>query len=373
MGLLAELTGAHLLFEHRPGRYAFHDLLRAYAADLAAETDPDAEREAASLRVLDHYLHSAYGAARLMYRARDPIELVAAQPGVTPEGLDTVAQATEWFVAEHAVLLAAVDRTVAAGLDTHTWQLAWSLTDFLDRNGYSHDWEITARAAVTATERSASTGAQARAHRFLSRASQQLRRLDDAYQHMRLALELCQRAGDLVGQAHTHHALASLLGRQDERGDALGHVQTALRIYTEVGHRHGQAATLNAIGWYRAQLGEPRQALVDCQRSLALLEELGDRAGAADVWDSIGMAHHHLGQYAEAIACYERSAQLHAEIGDRRFAAENRVHIGDAHHAAGDQDAAHEAWRRALPILEELDHPDAQLVRANLKLRADQP
>ena len=68
-----------------------------------------------------------------------------------------------------------------------------------------------------------------------------------------------------------------------------------------------------------------------------------------------------------------RLRTLHAEIGDRRFAAENRVHIGDAHHAAGDQDAAHEAWRRALPILEELDHPDAQLVRANLKLRADQP
>lgn len=168
-GLLAELTGAHLLFEHRPGRYAFHDLLRAYAADLAAETDPDAEHEAAGLRVLDHYLHSAYGAARLLYPARDPIELVAAQPGVTPEGLDTVAQATEWFVAEHAVLLAAVDRTVAAGLDTHTWQLAWSLTDFLDRNGYSHDWTTTAGAAVTATERSASTSAQARAHRFLSR------------------------------------------------------------------------------------------------------------------------------------------------------------------------------------------------------------
>ena len=32
--LLAELARAHLLTEHAPGRYAFHDLLRAYAAEL---------------------------------------------------------------------------------------------------------------------------------------------------------------------------------------------------------------------------------------------------------------------------------------------------------------------------------------------------
>ena len=42
-GALAELTRAHLLTEHAPGRYACHDLLRAYAAEQArtAETGPE--------------------------------------------------------------------------------------------------------------------------------------------------------------------------------------------------------------------------------------------------------------------------------------------------------------------------------------------
>ena len=31
---LAELARAHLVNEHRPGRYTLHDLLRAYAAEL---------------------------------------------------------------------------------------------------------------------------------------------------------------------------------------------------------------------------------------------------------------------------------------------------------------------------------------------------
>jgi hypothetical protein len=39
--LLSELTRASLLTEHLPGRYALHDLLAAYAADLTRSTDPD--------------------------------------------------------------------------------------------------------------------------------------------------------------------------------------------------------------------------------------------------------------------------------------------------------------------------------------------
>jgi hypothetical protein len=36
---LAELTRAHMLAEHSPGRYAFHDLLRSYAAEQAQALD----------------------------------------------------------------------------------------------------------------------------------------------------------------------------------------------------------------------------------------------------------------------------------------------------------------------------------------------
>src|SRR5215475_13242522 len=39
--VLAELLRASLVVEHTPGRYTFHDLLRAYAADLAGRIDSD--------------------------------------------------------------------------------------------------------------------------------------------------------------------------------------------------------------------------------------------------------------------------------------------------------------------------------------------
>ena len=57
--LLRELARAHLTAEHVPGRYAFHDLLRAYAADQAHHAGSQAGRDAAIGGVLDHYLHTA--------------------------------------------------------------------------------------------------------------------------------------------------------------------------------------------------------------------------------------------------------------------------------------------------------------------------
>jgi transcriptional regulator with XRE-family HTH domain len=59
--MLGELTRGCLIAEHAPGRYGFHDLLRAYAADQAGAHDSQAECAAATGRVLGcipaHYRH----------------------------------------------------------------------------------------------------------------------------------------------------------------------------------------------------------------------------------------------------------------------------------------------------------------------------
>ena len=84
--LLIELTRAHLLTQRVPGRFSFHDLLRAYADELTNAHDPPDERRAAVHRLLDHYLHSAHRAGELFRPGRaDPIAMAPAQPLVTPE------------------------------------------------------------------------------------------------------------------------------------------------------------------------------------------------------------------------------------------------------------------------------------------------
>src|SRR6266511_1153562 len=228
--LVAKLARVNLLAELAPGTYTILDLLRAYAAQLAHTTDPGQQRHAAAHRILDHYLHTASAACRLLDPGRDPLILTPPQPGVIPEHPADHGQALTWFHAEHAVLLAAVDHAAATGFDTHTWQLAWTLTTFLDRRGHWHDWVATGRAAVTAAERLANPTAQASAHGALARAYIRLGNPEDAGTHLRHALDLYREAGDQVGHAHTHHSLARVWERRGRYVEALDHARQALDL-----------------------------------------------------------------------------------------------------------------------------------------------
>jgi hypothetical protein len=73
--LLSELARANLIVELTPGRYTYHDLIRAYATDLCHRQDAERERRAAVTRMLDHYLHVAYAADRALRPDRPPIML----------------------------------------------------------------------------------------------------------------------------------------------------------------------------------------------------------------------------------------------------------------------------------------------------------
>lgn len=366
--LLFELTQAHLLTESTPGRYTFHDLLRAYAAEQAHQVDVDVDRYAATHRLLDHYLHTAHAAARLLYPGRDPIAvpLIPPQPGVTPETPADHGQAMAWFTAEHRVMLAAVGHAAATGWDIHTWQLAWALITFLDRRGHWHDWAVTLHAAVAAARRLADPAAQAYAILNLARAAIRRRRLYEARTQLWHALDLFRQTGDHVGQARTHIQLAIVWERWGDHAGALDHAQHALALFTVAGHRRGEAHALNGIGMYYALLSDHRRALTYCQRALVLQHRLGDRYGQAYTWNSLGHIHRHLGHTAHAVTYYQHAVDLQRELGDRYSEATSLIHLGDTHYAAGDSDDARTAWKHALSILEDLDHPHANGVRSKV-------
>ena len=365
--LLVELARAHLISEHAPGRHTLHDLLRSYAAEQSRRIDPDRQRHAATHRVLDHYLHTAHAAEELLYPARDPISVAGPQPEVTPEHLADHRQALDWFATEHAVLLAVIDHAASTGFDTHTWQLAWTLDDFLDRRGHWQDWAATGRRAVAAARRLANPTAQARAHRVLARAYGRLGRFDDAHNELRHALDLYRRTGDRGGQADTHHSLAVVWGQQGRHAEAFDHARQALELSRATGQRQGLAKALNSVGWYLTQLGDHERALASCQQALTLFQELDDPQGQANTWDSLACTHLHLGHHDQAIVCCLRAIALFRDNGDRHTEAVILTNMGDIQHATGDADAAGKAWQQALTILDELDHPDADHVKARLQ------
>jgi tetratricopeptide (TPR) repeat protein len=371
--LLAELARAHLIDEHAPGRFAFHDLLRAYAGELARLREPDAERRAALLRVLDYYLHTARAADRWLYPYRDEITLTPPGPGVTPDHITDQAHAMTWFTAEHVALRAAVALAADAGFPVHAMRTAWCLVTFFDRQGYWHAQVATQRVALGAARRLADREGQADHHRGLGLAHLRLGRYPDADTHLRQALDLFADLGDRPGQARTHRDLAYLSWLQDRNQQALHHIEQALDVSHTAGHRAGSAYALNAHGWYHSLRGEHGRAIEFYRRACALFQEADDRVGQAVSWEGRGHALRHLGHHGQATVCYRRAFDLWREAGDRYHQADTTERLGDLHDAVGDSDAARGAWQRALTILDELGHPDADRLRAKVRHLDDRP
>jgi tetratricopeptide (TPR) repeat protein len=364
--LLRGLARAHLIAEHVPGRYAFHDLLRAYAAEQAGHTISQDESYAAIGRVLDHYLHTAARAGLLLNQAREPV--VLASPGPAPAGRQPAdyPQALAWFEAEHHVLLAAVTLADSSGFGGHAWQLPWAMSDFLRLRGHWQEWYGTARTALAAATRLGDTAGQALSGRILANAYRNLGNHEQARVLYASSLTLYRRLGNRVGEAKIQQVLGWLADRQGRSADALEHAEQALRLFQAIGDKANEADALNNVGWYRGVLGDYQQARAFCQRALTLCAQLGNRRLEGAVWDSLGYAEHHLGNLVEAAACYQRAVSLHREAGDRFYEADTLTHLGDTRHAAGQLAQAWQAWGQALAIFEDIQHPDAAEVRAKL-------
>ena len=362
--LLRELARGQLLTEPAPGRFSFHDLLRAYAAEQAEATETAAVRREAVGRALDYYLHTAHAAAFLLYPGKTPLTLAPPRRGAVPEQLDGDRQAWLWLDAEYKVLLAVVRFAADAGFDAHAWQLSWCLTEFFDRRGRWHDWAAAQRVALAAARRAADLAGQAYAHRDLGYACARLSSHADASGHLVQALTLFRQLGDRVGEARAHHARAQLAEHEGCHRTALGHALRALEAYRAAGHQAGLARALNAVGWYRSHLGEHRLALEQCQQALELHRQVGDRPGEADTWDSLGYVHHGLGDYDEAVRCYSRALALYSELSDHRSQATVLACLGEAHYAADNLPAASQAWQRALDLLDQQYDADADRLRA---------
>ncbi|WP_245703955.1 AfsR/SARP family transcriptional regulator [Streptomyces lushanensis] len=366
---LRTLHAAHLVQEHMPHRYTCHDLLRAYATELAQSFDTEAERTAALDRLLDHYVHTAYAADRLLLPHRDPLTLPAPAEGLTPEQLVGHEEAMEWFSREHTVLTAAVEHAARLGLDTRVWQLAWATVTFQSRRGHWHEVESVQRAALAAAVRLGDRSAQAECRRGLAWALAQTARTGEARNELELALALSGDLGDDTGRAHAHLTLSWLDELEGDARAAFEHDLTALGLFTSSGHRSGRARALNALGWDRIQHGDHQQAVLDCEEALALQQELDDERGQAGTWDTLGYAYQRIGDYGRAKECFQHSLRLNRALGHRFNEAETLIHLGETHRETGALPAAREAMQQALTILIGIGHPQTELNRVRAMLQ----
>ncbi|MEN3308796.1 MAG: hypothetical protein V7603_4998 [Micromonosporaceae bacterium] len=348
--LLSELVRSNLILEHRPGRYTYHDLLRAYATEQSQAIDGD-EHRATTVRMLDHYLHAAHAAGLLLNPRLRGIDVAPPQIGVTVERFDSYKDALTWYTAEHPVVLAVNELAAAAGFDTHTWQLARAFRIRPHRLGNWAAQLTIQRNALDAARRLDNHVGEAQSLIGLAHAYDDSDQLEEADTHCRLALDLYVRLGDPTGEAYVHMRMAALANRQARPADGLPHAQQALELYRTAGDRVGHANAYNQLSWGHAQLGDYRQALAYGQKALRLFGDLSDGNGEAATWDSLGYAHRGLAQYERATRCYHRALRLYRDLDHPYDEAETLTSLGETLAEAGNHNAAQKAWERAQSIL----------------------
>ncbi|ACU75264.1 transcriptional regulator, SARP family [Catenulispora acidiphila DSM 44928] len=366
---LAELTAANLITEPAPDRFACHDLLRAYAAELA---DAPAERElrsAAFARMLDHYLHSAYRASMVLASHRDPVEVGDPQPGVAVEDFPDKAAATAWFTAEHLALPAVIARAADTGFDVHAWQTAWAGYVFFNVHRYWNDMLETLVIGLDAAERLGDEYAQGLVLRPLGGVSDKLGREDEAQAYLGRAHVLLVKLDEPLGHAHVHLSMGQSAYRRGRYAEALEHSEKCLNHVTRAGSGLGQATALGSLVSCHVALGDLDAARAAGERSLALYREFGSPISAGNTFLSLADIEVAGGDYPRAAELCRRAAEVFAGHGARHYVAKALTQLGDVLDKDGDQGSALSAWREALEAVDQLDSSDADGIRGGLRDR----
>ncbi|MEV6110504.1 BTAD domain-containing putative transcriptional regulator [Streptomyces sp. NPDC051940] len=374
--LLQGLEGAHLVQQHRPGRYRMHDLVRLYAAERARLDVSDAERAEALTRLVESCVRAACAADRLLSPNRPPMPGATGDCGGDRDGPDAELTGPEsalaWFEEEQSALFAALGLAERLGLDSAVWRLAWAMDTYLIRRCLHEPRRAAWESALAAARRSGTAGNRALAHWYLGYAHAQAGRTAEGIGRLERALTLFERTGDLTGRAHTSHTLGYAWVLHGDPAAALGHAERALRLQRQLGDRIWEGAALAAVGWCQARLGRYAKARSYCVQALELFQRHRDPVGEAAALDSLGYIALRAGRHPRALDYYHRSLALREKLGDVYQGADTLARIGDVHQAMDDPAAAGAPWRRALELYE-AQHRTAQADAVRERIRAAVP
>ncbi len=359
---LAELSRAHLV-EAEGGRYALHDLLRAYAAELVTQQDRDLA--AARARLAEFCLQAAAAAMGVLFPAesgRLPADLGPARS--IPPLADSSA-ARSWLDAERAALVAVAAASADGDLPTHAIRLARPLFRYLDTGGYFPEAVTVHRKACAAARRLHDPAAEADAMISLGGIDLQQGRYQRAAEHFRPALDLARRAGSLDAEIRALGNLALVDFHQGWYQRAGRYLEQALAGCRQVGNRTAEAHVLGCLGDVELRLGRHQQAADYLVQALAGCRQVGDRIGEAHLLTSLGEVDLRRGNVQEAGRYLRQSVAACQRNGDRTGTGYAQVGLGDREFALGRPASAQRLYDQALALFRETGHQTGQALVLN--------
>ncbi|KDN81779.1 hypothetical protein KCH_64990 [Kitasatospora cheerisanensis KCTC 2395] len=303
---LVALSRASLIRQDpETGRWRMHDLVRAYADELA-RANPR---------------HSAVGFQRLLVYYSRLVE--AAYAHLEPESAvkDRGKYFTGWahalaaMDAECANLIAAVHAARRAGQHDFVQMIAIPLSPYLHIRRYLEDNLELAEAALASGQAARNRAGEVSAWNNLGRSLRELGRLQEAEQAHREALTGYQAMGYTREAAAVWNNLGIVLrtvGRLDEAEQA-----HRAALATGDAHGHRTEAGWGNLGLVLEKLGRLKEAEQAQRAALEGCRAARNKWGEASAWHNLGTVLRSAGDLEQAVEAGRRAAALFRELDDR--------------------------------------------------------
>jgi tetratricopeptide (TPR) repeat protein len=349
--LIDELLEANLLQEPTPGRYRFHDLVRAHAGAIGVRDDAGSEGLKGITRLLDHYGGTTSVAMDIAYPSaperRPRIGFATAGPALT----DPVS-AHAWLDAELSNLLAVALHAAAHGWPEHAVHLAVTLhRHFRSRGPYTDAERLYVR-VLDVARRSGNRAGEADVLICLGEIRWPQGGLEPAAECYRLALAIARDLSHRTAEVDALVGLAEVMRSWGRSEQAVGLFGEAMDIARRTADRSGEMTVLIGLGWAELDLGRP--AAEHLERALAIARAIGDPHEVARALRGLGHIHRLQGRRAQAADDFEQSLVVARTVGSPSAELGALIGLGMVCRLEGRHEEAGHAFERALTLAVDL-------------------
>lgn len=347
--LTSTLVRAHLAQETGDDRVQQHDLLRVYAAELAARDE--AESHAAQERLFDFYVRSAAQAMDAVLPQERHLRPEVPDPDVK------VIDAPAWLEAERRNLLAVAAHATRHGWADHLRLLSGILWHYLDVGGY-HEESLVLHTHASALARDAGDRvAEAEPLILIALGHWRVGRSREARRYLEEALVLACETGDRRTEIHSVNTLGLVCRALGRFAEAITYSTEALSLARKAGDRTSEGMVLVVLGCSCRGIGRYGEALGYLEEARALARDTADRTNEGYALVNTGDALSALGRYDEAVRALEQGLEHFRAMGVWVSEGYALGILGDIEHARGRYPEAAAHLERALEIAQETGSP----------------
>jgi tetratricopeptide (TPR) repeat protein/transcriptional regulator with XRE-family HTH domain len=314
--LAAALLAAHLVESRGVARIAMHDLLRAYAAELAATQMSTLDSQEAVGRLLAFYTHTTSIATDLMFpslrRARPAATGLPAAVATLPDLSDARVGAA-WLAAERINLVRACGHAAGNGRPREAVALALALGRYLEDLHYEDALSVhsAAAGAVVQLGEECEPADRAGVWTGLGLAHWRLGDADLAIRHIESSFEAHHAAGDIAAAARNLAMLGVVLVGQGRHHEAIACHRRGIGLAQDSGLPVTEAIALSNLASVHFEIEECQTAYDLWEQARRIAEDAGESWPLGTIREGLAAALVGLGRYEEALAHAKESVAIY--------------------------------------------------------------